>query len=227
MKTRQEILKERYGFDKGSYKYVPRGAEILKLIGQTVIKVDYDKKEDGTWGTKQKPVFIVSISDFDPLNMTYRCVYRIEGGTEEEFRMIPEGYSWAESEDITHAIRLIPTSMHCQLMEDEIFYARMNELWNTRNTLDFVALQGLASSKDKDTTLRYSRHLACLIKLEDEEGVLYFRIHKLNLKHKAGKEYALSIWDGNENPIKAMIGPDESEYDFELGTGKFKIIDLC
>jgi hypothetical protein len=63
--------------------------------------------------------------------------------------------------------------------------------------------------------------------LEGEEGVLYFRIHKLNLKHKAGKEYALSIWDGDENPVKALIQSDEKEYDFELGTGKFKIIDLC
>ena len=229
MKTRQEILKEKYGFSSGSYEYVPRGAEILKYIGQTVIKVEYDKKEDGTWGTNQGPVFIVSISDFDPINMTYKCVYKKEGGAEEEFRMIPEGYSWADSDDITHAIRLLPTSMHCRLMEDELFYARLQNLWEKRGTLDFTSLQGLASSKDKDTTLRYSRHLACLIKLEgdDNKGVLYFRIHKLNLKHKAGNEYALSSWDGEGNPVKAMIKSDESEYDFELGTGKFKIIDLC
>ena len=41
MKTRQEILKERYGFDKGSYQYVPRGAEILKMIGQTALKWEW------------------------------------------------------------------------------------------------------------------------------------------------------------------------------------------
>ena len=227
VKTRQEILKDRYGFSLGSYNYVPRGAEILKLIGQTVIKVDYDKQEDGTWSTKQGPVFIISISDFDPINMTYLCKYKTDDKKEEEFRMIPEGYSWADSEDIVHAIRLIPTSMHCKLMEDEIFYSRLKELWKTRDTLDFIALQGLASSKDKEATLRYSRHLACLIQLEGEEEVLYFRIHRLTLKHKAAKEYALSVWDGEDNPVKALIESDQKEYDFELGIGKFKIIDLC
>jgi hypothetical protein len=228
MKTRQEILKERYGFDKGSYQYVPRGAEILKMIGQNVIKVEYDKKDDGTWDTNFEPVFLVSISDFDPLNMSYKCVYkRSPEEGEQEFRMIPEGYSWADSEDVTHIVRLLPGSMHCQLTEDELFYERMKQLWETRDTLDFTALAGLASSKDKDTTLRYSRHLACLIRLEGEENVLYFRIHKLSLKHKAGKQYALSLWDGEDNPVKALIESDQKEYDFELGTGTFKIIDLC
>ena len=228
MKTRQEILKERYGFDKGSYQYVPRGAEILKMIGQNVIKVEYDKKEDGTWDTKFGPAFLVSVSDFDPINMSYKAVYREspEAG-DQEFRMIPEGYSWADSEDVTHIVRLLPGSMHCQLMEDELFYERMKQLWETRDTLDFTALAGLASSKDKDTTLRYSRHLACLIRLEGEENVLYFRIHKLSLKHKAGKQYALSLWDGEDNPVKALIESDQKEYDFELGTGTFKIIDIC
>ena len=226
MKTRQEILKEKYGFQKGSYKYVPRGAEILKLIGQNVIKVDYQKKEDGTWDTKFGPVLLVSISDFDPVCMSYQCKYR-EGDQEEEFKMIPEGYSWADSDDVTHIIRLLPGSMHCQLMEDELFHERLKELWKTRSTLDFTALIGLASSKDKDTTLRYSHNLGCLIQLDGEDDVLYFRIHKLSLKHRAGKEYSLSVWDGEDNPVKALIQSDQTEYDFELGTGKFKIIDLC
>jgi len=228
MKTRQEILKEKYGFNKGSYKYVPRGAEILKMIGQNVIKVEYDKKEDGTWNTKFGPALLVSVSDFDPINMSYKAVYQEVGKEEtEEFTMIPEGYSWADSENVSHIIRLLPGSMHCQLMEDELFYERLKTLWETRPTLDFIALTGLASSKDKDTSLRYSRHLACLIKLEDEEDVLYFRIHKLNLKHKSGKDYALSLWDGDDNSIRALIKSDEKEYNFELGIGKFKIIDLC
>ena len=227
MKTRQEILKKKYGFDKGSYQYVPRGAEILKMIGQNVIKVEYDKKDDGTWDTHFGPAFLVSVSDFDPINMSYKAVYREEGKGEQEFRMIPEGYSWADSDDITHIIRLLPGSMHCQLMEDELFYERLKELWKTRSTLDFTALSGLASSKDKDTTLRYSRHLACLIQLEGEEEILYFRIHKLGLKHRAGKEYAISLWDGEDNSVKAMITSDQTEYDFELGLGKFKIVDLC
>lgn len=228
MKTRQEILKEKYGFNKGSYKYVPKGSEILKFIGQRVMRVEYNKKEDGTWDTNYGPVMLVSISDFDPLTMSYSCKYREEGKEEDtEFRMIPEGYSWADSDDIKRVIRILPFSMHCNLTEDELFYYRLGELWKSRPTLDFTALSGLASSKDKNTTLRYSRHLACLIKLEGEEEILYFRIHKLGLKHNNGKNYALSLWDGDDNPVKAVIQSDEEEYDFELGTGKFKIIDLC
>ena len=62
MKTREQILKEKYGFDKGSYKYVPRGSEILKYQGQVVLHVWYKKKEDGTAATKKCP-YCVSVID--------------------------------------------------------------------------------------------------------------------------------------------------------------------
>jgi hypothetical protein len=141
--------------------------------------------------------------------------------------MIPEGYSWVDSEDAPYIQRFLPFSMHFKLMEDELFYERLKDLWKERDTIDTNALLGLSTSKDKATTLRYSRHLACVIMLEGSEEPLYFRIHKLGLKHNAGKQYALSIWDGDENPIKTLINSEDKEYDFERGLGKFKIIDIC
>jgi hypothetical protein len=233
MKSRQEILRDRYGFNKGSYDYVPKGGEILKLIGQNVIYVEYTKNGEG-WDTKFSKAFINSISDFDPLNMTYLTKFKVEVGGENsenyedrEMRMIPEGYSWVDSEDAPYIQRFLPFSMHFKLMEDELFYERLKDLWKERDTLDTNALLGLSTSKDKATTLRYSRHLACVIMLEGSEEPLYFRIHKLGLKHNAGKQYALSIWDGDENPIKTLINSEDKEYDFERGLGKFKIIDIC
>jgi hypothetical protein len=116
--------------------------------------------------------------------------------------------------------------MHCKLVEDELFYERLKELWN-RDTLPIDSLMGLSSSKDKTASLRYSHHLACLIKLEGEEDILYFRIQELNLIHRSGKQYALNIKDGEGNPVKMLITSEMKDYEFENGIGRFKIIDLC
>jgi len=235
MKSRSEILKDRYGFNKAGYKYIPRGSEILKSIGQTVILVEHTRDDQGKWDAKFKTVILVSISDFDPVTGTYLTKYREkseDGNTDEdkEFRMIPEGYSFGNPEETGEMKRFLPYSLHCQLVEDEIFYSRLAQLYKERDTLTTEQLYGLATSKDKNSTLKYFRHLAVVIKLGDDDpstqNILYFRLHGLGLKHRNGKNYALSVEDGQDNKYRQMIDTEMTEYPFE-DVGTFKIIDLA
>ena len=221
MKTREQILKEKYGFDKGSYKYVPRGSEILKYQGQVVLHVWYKKKEDSSYET----VLLMDITDYDPLNSTYKAKIKKDKDTEPyEFRIIPEGYNWVESDQAEFIERLLPLSMHYQLVEDEAMYTRFAQLYDTAPTTSLESLLGLSMSKEKIQTLRYSRHLACLIRMTTGE-TLYFRIHGLSVRHKSGKTYNLSIEDPEGTKYKILANSDQDSYPFE-NVGDFKIIDL-
>ena len=94
-----KALKKRYGFNKGDYKYIPAGGEILKYIGQPMIFVDFKKDENGDWQSNFETAFIDSISDFDPMTMTYNCKYKLVDGVQKEIRIIPEGFSWGNPEE--------------------------------------------------------------------------------------------------------------------------------
>ena len=227
MKTREQILKERYGFSKGSYDYVPRGSEIFRNIGQQVIYVVYQKQSDGTWDSDYKRATIESITDYDPITMTHLVKYKVEDGELEEFRMIPEGYCYVDKEpdDIDVVKRFLPYSMHCKLIEDELFYERLRELYEKRKTLRMEEVVAISSSKDKAQLLRYSKHIAAVIKMADDD-ILYFRIHDLSAKHKVGTKYSITLTDGDNNLHKFMADSTNESYTFENGIGELKIIDL-
>ena len=141
-----------------------------------------------------------------------------------EFRIIPEGYNWVESDQAEFIERLLPLSMHYQLVEDEAMYTRFAQLYDTAPTTSLESLLGLSMSKEKIQTLRYSRHLACLIRMTTGE-TLYFRIHGLSVRHKSGKTYNLSIEDPEGTKYKILANSDQDSYPFE-NVGDFKIIDL-
>ena len=77
-------LKKTYGFDKGSYKYIAPGAEILKYIGQIVILVDFKKDDEGKWTNTMEKVLIDSIREYDAVTMTYNCIYKTEDKKKQE-----------------------------------------------------------------------------------------------------------------------------------------------
>ena len=227
MKTRVEILKKNYGFNKASYKYIPAGGEIFKYIGQLVIYIDRKRKESGEWEADVKKAIIESIDDYDPMTMTYNCHYKVAGDDEvKELRIIPEGYSFGNPEETGVMQNFLPYSTHCHLVEDELFYGRLKELYDTKDTMSIEDLSTISKSKDKESILKYSHNIGCIIKLDEcPDEVLYFRIHSLSLRHKVGSSYVLSYSDG-ETSHKIQINSSDKEYDFE-GLGKFKIIDLA
>lgn len=219
-----EALKKRYGFNKGSYKYIPAGGELLKYIGQTVIFVDFKKNDLGEWNSTFELAFIDSIDEYDPMTMTYLCKYELKDKEKREIRIIPEGFSWGDPEESGEMKRFIPKHLHCILEEDELFYNRLQELWNTRNTLSLDSLKTLAESKDQENTLKYTHNIGALIQTSDDSKILWVRLNKVSLSHRNGEYYNLSIGD-ERNRWTIVISKNDLQYEMK-NIGKFKIIDL-
>lgn len=218
-----EALKKRYGFNKGSYKYIPAGGEILKYVGQPVIFVDFSRNDEGEWNSTFETAFIKSISEFDPMTMTYLCKYNLSDGVEKELRIIPEGFSWGDPEETGKMQRFVPTSLHYTLQEDELFYNRLQELYDSRDTLPLESVKLLADSKEQDKTLKYTHNIGAAIKTADGK-VLWIRLQKLGLTHRNGEYYNLSFGD-ERNRWTVIVKSSDKEYEIEK-TGKLKLIDL-
>lgn len=220
-----EALKKRYGFNKGSYKYIPAGGELLKFIHQPMIFVDFKKNEDGEWNSLFESAFIESIEDFDPMTMTYKVKYKLmSDGVEKELRIIPEGFSWGDPEETGIMQRFVPLSLHYQLQEDELFYKRLQELWDTKDTMLLESLKTLSESKEQEKTLKYTHNIGALIKTFDDSKLLWVRLWKIGLSHKNGEYYNLSFGD-ERNRWTVTIKKGDTEYELK-DIGTFKIIDL-
>jgi len=224
-KTRLEILKEKYSFHTDNKKYLIPGGEILKYVGMDVALLEFKKQENGTWHTEQKKANIVSISDFEPMTMTYMCEYTVEDNPEIlNVRIQPEGASFENPEETNEAKQFVPLSKRFELIEDGMFLSRVAELYETRPTLSFEDLQTLSSSKDQAVQLRYSRNVGAAVRLDEDGTILYIRIHKLRLTHRNGTSYSLRI-ENDDRSWCCMIDSKDEDYDFE-GLGRMKIIDL-
>ena len=232
-------LKNEYGFVPSSYKYVPMAYEIEKCIGQTVVLVTYErekgsegeeKDEEGKWNTRTDAAAIISISDCDPITMTSEIQYKlIKDGKEseeiEKMRIQPEGYEFVNAEETGLFRRFQPFSLHHKMMEDELFFYRLQKLYEKRDTLDLKDLKVISDSKDQGQTLRYSHNIGAAIKLEDG-SLIWIRLHTLRLKHRQGNVYGLFFSSEEKKEWSTMIHSDDKEY--TLGDwGKFKIIDLA
>ena len=231
MKTREQLLKEKYGYNKASYKYIPAGCEILKYIGQIVVFIDFKKNEKDAWEiSSTEKAQINSISSFDPMTMTYLCKYRLASDKKEdpdrELRIVPEGFSWGNPEETGEMKRFIPYSMHCTLVEDEAFWIRLSELWKTRDTLSIESLINLSNSKEREVQLKYTHNIGALIKLDSSGDLLWTRITGLTITHKAGTKYKLRFENDRET-WTVMISSEDKDYDFESGIGRVKLIDLA
>lgn len=224
-KTRLEILKDRYSFHTDNKKYLIPGGEILRYVGMDVALLEFTKQEDGTWKTEQKKANIVSLTDFEPMTMTYMCEYTVEDNPEIlSVRIQPEGASFENPEETREAKQFMPLSKRFELIEDGMFLSRVAELYSTRQTLSFEDLQAISSSKDQAVQLRYSRNVGAAVRLDEDGTILYIRIHKLKLTHRNGTSYALRI-ENEDRSWTCMIDSKDTDYDFE-GLGRMKIIDL-
>jgi len=219
-----KALKKRYGFNKGDYKYIPAGGEILKYIGQPMIFVNFKKDENGDWQSNFETAFIDSISDFDPMTMTYNCKYKLVDGVQKEIRIIPEGFSWGNPEETGEMKRFVPTSLHYLLQEDELFFNRLKELWDTKDTIDLDSLKTLSESKEQEKTLKYTHQIGALIKTKDDGSLMWVRLWKIGLNHRNGEFYNLSFGD-ERNRWTVTIKKSDKEYELK-DIGTFKLIDL-
>lgn len=236
-------LKKNYGFRLGSYKYIIPGGELMKYIGQTVVCVSFvknvEKDENGEevskWTNNFQEATIVSLSDFDVMQLTWLCRYQLKGEEEvKEIRILPEGYSFEgdDPENTGRMIRFVPMSLHFMMLEDEMFFLRLAKHWEERRSLNLEELLTLSRSKGQEATLKYSHNIGALVKLSDEEydpakgesRFLWIRIHKLSCYHKNGNKFNVKFSD-NERSWSFLIDPNEPVHNFEGGS-LFKIIDL-
>ena len=222
-----EALKKRYGFNKGSYKYIPAGGEIFKYIGQPVIYVDFKKDENGDWTSYFESAILIEINDFDPMTMTYICKYKLltdsEDKEEKEIRIIPEGFSWGDPEETGVMKRFVPISLHYLLQEDKLFFNRLKDLYDSRDTLSIESIKTLSESKEQEKTLKYTHNIGAAIKTVDG-NYLWIRLQKIGLNHKNGEYYNLSFGD-ERNRWTIVIKSSEKEYTLDK-IGTVKIIDL-
>lgn len=234
-KTELSKLKTEYGYSPASYKYIPMAFELMKCIGQPVVMVTYTKEDkdpesedkESTWSTDIKMVRLVSIYDHDPMTMTNKLKYNTSledtGGEEVEVRVQPEGYEFVNGEETGTFRRFQPVSLHHQMMEDELFFARLRNLFDSRDTLSFEELKTISESKNQGQVLCYSHNIGAAIELEDGD-LIWIRLHGLKLRHRKGNMYGLFFSsDGKE--WSTIVYSDEKEY--KIGDwGKLKIIDL-
>ena len=232
-------LKEDFGYNKLSYKYIPAGSEILRYIGQAVVVVTFkkiwrtEKDEEGNDVKKysledhMERGFLLSLNNFDPMTKTYLCKYKIDGQEEEkETRIQPEGFEFVNLDDekVEQSIRLVPYSYHCRMVEDEFTQARIKDLFEKRDTLNIEELKMISESKNQGEVLRYAHNVIAAIKMED--GTIFgVRIWTLRLKHRQGTKYGLFFSGEGNRELSTIISSEDKVY--KLGDyGEMKIIDL-
>lgn len=214
-KTMNEDLKERYGFSKANYKYIPAGGEILMYTGLELVYIEFKKNESGDWTNKVYPAIINEVSDYDPMTLTYNCKYQIVGEDQEkEVRIIPEGFSFNNADQEGWMCRFIPYSLHHRLMEDEAIHNKVLMLWSKKETMQVEGLKVLSDNKEQDKVLRYSCNIQAILKLSDNE-IVNWRVQKLNLRHEFKDTYTLRIEDISGRPFTIRIREGQKEYEFK------------
>ena len=247
-KTKFEEFKELYGFNSGSIKWIPRGGELLKYIGQEVVLVIYNKDEKGEWKNTFKAANVISINDYDPVTMTYNIKYQvldngIPKGEPKEERIIPEGFSFdVMGQGLQNTMnRFIPYSYHLSVIEEEAYYKRVGDLFDNRDTIPFEAIKTLAQSKEQVNTLGYAKNIVAAIRptkeiegedtddLEYTDELFVFRINQIKIRHEHKDIWRLIISDMNNRSYSVVATENDTFYELKhMGEeiGDLKLIDL-
>lgn len=229
-KTKLEEMKDLYSYDPSNVKWLPKGGEILKYIGNTVVFVEFTKDQQGQWHSKYQQADILEINDYDPMTMTYKIKYHLQDMQDKtawkEERIIPEGFSYdIVGMDLQNSMnRFVPRSLHCKMVETEMFYNRLQFLYAKRDTLSFESLKMISDSKDQSTTLSYCCNLGAVFITEDTKTLLYFRIHSLKCRGDKNGEYVLSFSDEERRNYQVRFKKEDKELKMS-GVGTLKIID--
>lgn len=238
-KQKKEFV-ERYSFDSGSLKWIPKGGELMNYIGSEVMYVEFTKQPDGKWANKFFPAIITAIGDYDPITLTYQIDWIVVNGDKKENkteRITPEGWSLdilgQGTQDTMN--RFVPYSLHSRVVEEESRYHYYAQLWEERNCLGHKFLQNIAHSAEQHKMLTYAINLQAIVKgWEDPEAeelvyrneVMAFRIRKLSYKHVKGKTWRLSLYDWDNN-LTTVEMEEDAEYAEIPGIGDLKVIDLA
>lgn len=224
--------KKLYGFYEGNLNYIPRGGDLLKHVGSSVAMIDYSRDKLGRWDYSLKEVTIESITNYDPMTITYDLEYKIIGEEKSKtVKIIPEGFSFENPEETGKSLRFLPLSMHFKVQEEKRFYDMLASKFDSAKTLSIEALENISESKEQSDLLGRNYNIVAVIKTEEENPeILYFRIDKLKLKHNKQDNYAITILNLEKDKTYTFLINSKSEsYEFFYGKekiGNLKILDL-
>lgn len=230
--TTLDKYKKLYGFYEGNLNYVPRGGDLLKHVGSSVAMIDYSRDSLGRWDYSLKEVTIESITNYDPMTVTYDLKYKVIGEeVTKEVKIIPEGFSFENPEETGKSLRFLPLSMHFKVQEEKGFYDMLSSRFDNAETLSIEALENISESKEQADLLGRNYNIAAVIKTAEEKPeILYFRIDKLKIKHNKQDNYAITLVNfEKEKTYTFLINGKDSSYKFSYGKekiGDLKIIDL-
>jgi len=229
-------FKEDYALSLGSPKWISKGGDILRYIGQSVILVKFRRdSSDLPWTTTTEMVDLVGCSGFEPLTGTYTVAWKEESKEElQSGRLTPEGFSFNVPEVDNWMNRFLPLSLHIQITEAERTYKRFGELWKTRDSMEISEIQKYCLGKQKDT-VAYRNYISLIVNTDVEGGLgvgtTECRIVNFSNPQSSGKYWSVGVRDLNNNFYILQIPKDSETTAFRFsvnGTliGDAKIIDI-
>lgn len=232
---------EVYSFNSGSPRWLPRGGELQKYVGQDIVKITYlGDSADGCWASVQEMVRLLGISDFNEKTMTYKLKYSpviekdkpLSTFKEVEEEIIPEGFSYipsnaTNSTERPEMHRFVPLSYHLRVVEEEAFWKRITGTYDTSKTLPLSEIKKLAEiSKESLVTLTYARRIQATIKSPETGEFLSFRVANMKLEPMiVGNSEILTITSEYGDEFKMTVSPDMESYQVK-DLGEIKLIDL-
>ena len=232
-----KLFKDSYSLSMGSEKWISKGADLLKYIGQNIIQVKFSKKsETDPWESVAIIVKLLEITDFEPLTGTYRMTWESVDGknTQESCRVTPEGFSFGIPEKDLWMYRFLPMSLHVQMTEAIYAYDRYEKLFKERPSLEVKEIEELCRDKQIESLDRL-RYISLIVDTNVEGGlgvgICETRVTKISRPQSQGRNWFIGIHDSQDNYIILRIPKENPTEAFKLSVdktyiGNAKLIDL-
>lgn len=228
-----DLFKDVYSLSLGSMKWISKGGDILRYVGQNVILVKFSKKsEESEWETTNSLVNVISISGYNKETGTYQIAWK-EGDSEiQTERLTPEGFSFNVPERDLWMHRFLPLSLHMKITEETLAYERFKNLYETRESMSLDKI-GEYYRSDQKETIGYRNYVSLIVDTSDgiNVGITECRIKCFSSLQISNGQYLVSIKDMNNNLLILKI-PEKNFTDaFKIkfdGTyiGMGKIIEI-
>lgn len=216
------------------------GGEILRHIGSEILYAKFKKNpENGGWDNDLQVVTLGYIGDYDPMTGTYLAKMTKKDKEKVEIRIMSAGFEWGDPEEKGATSRLIPLSHHYRLMENEMYYNRLRDMYfKNKNVLGIEQLEAMVG-KDSKEALAHILWIAAVIDSDTEKGVgkgiLTFRIGEVSGISKRSRSWAFNLRDLDDGTFMTIPKFTQGEdgiwvaRDFSWNgviIGDLKIIDI-
>lgn len=227
----KEEFKKQYGFNTGDIKWVPKGGELLECIGQRVIRVHFEKDEEGNFKSTEDQALIKSIWGYDDKKMTYQITYTLPDSNEpvKEYteEIIPEGFGTGiiTQEEGKEMNRFIPGYIHLKVVKEDLFYSYLTQLFRERQTLTKDELYEIDRHREQSRYLKYSKNIRLVGEVDGE--ICSFRIGSLKIRKNDKDTSRLTIYNAEDEKKSLSIVLKEGDTEYVIpDLGTFKIIDI-